>query len=115
MITHLFIERNVMKKPVLVLFITCALAVAAGCHKTSDFTGLIPGLGHTDEAVSDSVRAALESSGQFVGVPVRIEVQGGNVRLSGYVKTIRQSDVAADLATKVAGVTSVDNHLIVRK
>jgi osmotically-inducible protein OsmY len=62
-----------------------------------------------------SVQAAFDNDPVLTGVPIKIEAQNDTVHLSGYVKTIRQSDTAAMLASRVNGVKVVDNSLIVRK
>ena len=46
---------------------------------------------------------------------IHVETTQGAVQLTGYVKTIRQSDQAEDLARKTPGVKSVQNNIIVRK
>ena len=48
-------------------------------------------------------------------VTVHVETVNGVVQLTGYVKTIRQSDMAEELARKTPGVKSVQNNIIVRK
>ncbi len=70
---------------------------------------------HSDEAITASVNQAMMNNRNLVNVPVHVETHQGNVMLSGYVKTIRQSDTAGDVASKVPGVKSVQNNLIVRK
>jgi hyperosmotically inducible protein len=73
------------------------------------------GFRQSDEAITASVNQAFINS-KILGVtPVHVETHQGNVLLTGYVKTIRQSDTAADVAASVPGVKSVQNNLIVRK
>lgn len=71
--------------------------------------------GHSDAAIGASVSTTLASNELLAGLPIRVEVKQGTVQLSGYVKTIRQSDVAGDLVSHVDGVKLVENNLIVRK
>lgn len=102
-----------MKKIILSALLLPLLALSA-CQQWSG----MPSLGarpQNDNNITTSVQAALDNSGLFVNVPITIETKHHEVMLSGYVKTIRQSDVAADLASKTPGVTKVSNHLIVRK
>jgi len=76
------------------------------------------GLGNyfqNDEATTTAVQAAFYNDPQLSGVPIHIETHQGRVQLSGYVKTIKQSDVAFDVASKAQGVKEVQNDLIVRK
>jgi osmotically-inducible protein OsmY len=71
--------------------------------------------GHSDTSLNNAVSSALMSNALLAGLPIRVETDHANVRLSGYVKTIRQSDVAGDISSKVNGVKFVENNLIVRK
>ncbi len=101
-----------MKKILASLFFTVLLA---GCQTMSG-PGFIGGSQqNTDMSITAAIQAGFDSNPQLAGVPVKIETTNGNVQLSGYVKTIRQSDMAADLASKANGVKFVENNLIVRK
>ncbi|MDI9817919.1 MULTISPECIES: BON domain-containing protein [unclassified Legionella] len=73
------------------------------------------GLYHSDDAITAAVNQAMVNHRDLSQIPIRVETHQGNVLLSGYVKTIRQSDTAGDVAAKVPGVKSVENNLIVRK
>lgn len=70
---------------------------------------------NTDASISASIQAGFDNNPRLAGIPVKIETNNGQVQLTGYVKTIRQSDEAADLASKANGVKFVENNLIVRK
>jgi hyperosmotically inducible periplasmic protein len=65
--------------------------------------------------LSQSVQDALLRSGDPVIGQVRVQAEQNTVILSGYVKKIRQSDVAEQLARQVPGVQSVHNRIIVRR
>ncbi|KTC66609.1 osmotically inducible protein Y- like protein [Legionella adelaidensis] len=69
----------------------------------------------TDNSVVVAVNDAIHSDKHLANLPIQVQVANGVVVLSGYVKTIRQSDTAAEIASKVKGVQSVQNNLIVRK
>lgn len=106
-----------MKKYSLIIMIF-SLFMLSSCQTFNMGSGrLLPASMHrmTDGEISMSVQTALINSHQFIGIPITIQTIQGNVSLRGYVKTIRQSDVAADLASKVDGVKFVENNLIVRK
>ncbi|ADG25599.1 periplasmic, osmotically inducible protein Y [Legionella pneumophila 2300/99 Alcoy] len=45
---------------------------------------------------------------------IHVESNQNVVILSGYVKKIRQSDIAEQIARQVQGVQSVENRIIVR-
>lgn len=95
------------------IFITGLLCLV-GCQ-TNHQPLLFPVQKMTDASITVSVREALLSNTLLASTPVRVDTQEGVVSLSGYVSTIRQSDTAGDVATKVPGVKSVQNNLIVRK
>ncbi|RUR13754.1 BON domain-containing protein [Legionella sp. km772] len=65
--------------------------------------------------LAQSVQNALIQSGDPVIGQVRVQTTQNLVILSGYVKKIRQSDVAEQIARKVPGVKNVDNRIIVRR
>ena len=71
--------------------------------------------GHSNQNLAAAVHSAFMSTPELSAVPIHIETQRGTVFLSGYVKTIRQSDMAGELASRVPGAKSVHNGLIVRK
>ncbi len=95
---------------VMVLFLT-------GCHNSSNFTphqDLLPWT-NKDAAITNNVRQAFTMDDYLAPLNLKIETIDGNVFISGYVKTIRQSDTAQAVAQKIPGVKSVQNNLIVRK
>lgn len=103
-----------MKKLYSTVFVVALTGLVAGCQMDSLGDMSWPGA-HSSASVNEMVSQALMSNAQLAGLSIRVESDQGNVRLSGYVKTIRQSDVAADVAGKVRGVKMVQNDLIVRK
>lgn len=64
---------------------------------------------------AQSVQDALLSSGDPVLAQVKVQDQGKVVILSGYVKKIRQSDTAEQLAGQLVGIQNVQNRIIVRQ
>lgn len=85
----------------------------AGCQMLTSGNLFAPRF--SDDAITSSVNQAMMNNINLAGIPIHVETHQGNVMLSGYVKTIRQSDTAGDVASKVPGVKSVQNNLIVRK
>ncbi|MBA2709570.1 MAG: BON domain-containing protein [Tatlockia sp.] len=71
--------------------------------------------GNSPQNLRAAVSTAFMNNPDLASVPIQIDVQNGTVLLSGYVKTIRQSDNAAEIASKISGVKYVQNGLIVRK
>ncbi len=64
--------------------------------------------------LGQAVQSALMRSGDPAVSQVQVESNQNQVRLSGYVKKIRQSDFAEQIARQVPGVQSVENRIIVR-
>ena len=93
--------------------IGACLGLLVGCH-TTNYPGLFA-YGPSDQAVTASVGSAFMHNRALATAPIHIETHQGTVFLKGYVKTIRQSDMAVDVATRVPGVRAVRNELIVRK
>lgn len=103
-----------MKKITLLFIIISFFVSLSGCQTLSSID--LGSLHHSDSNITESVKMAIANNNQFIDAPpIHIETQNGHVLLSGYVKTIKQSDVAADVASKVPGVKMVENNLIVRK
>lgn len=95
------------------MVIASLLGLLGGCQFFSGgMSGYLP---HSDAALTQSINLAFSNNAQLSGVPIGVEAHKGHVLLSGYVKTIRQSDVAADVASRVEGVKFVQNNLVVRK
>lgn len=69
----------------------------------------------SDQAITDSIYTQLMNNRLIGGAPIQVETNGGIVTLSGYVKTIRQNDIANEIATNSTGVKSVENNLVVKK
>ncbi|KTD31863.1 MULTISPECIES: BON domain-containing protein [Legionella] len=102
-----------MKKYCLTGLIGFCFAVLVGCQSLTHENFFR--MGPSDETITTSVNSAFASHPDLSTQRIHIETHKGTVILSGYVKTIRQSDTAGDIAGKVAGVKSVQNELIVRK
>jgi hyperosmotically inducible protein len=62
-----------------------------------------------------SVQDALIRTQDPVIGQVHVETSQNVVTLTGYVKKIRQSDLAEQITRQVPGVQNVQNHLIVRQ
>lgn len=69
----------------------------------------------TDSQITAEVKKELQHHEALAPFNIQVETQNGTVYLSGYVKTIRQSDTAGEIAGQVPGVGFVQNEIIVRK
>lgn len=65
--------------------------------------------------LAQSVQDALIRSEDPVIAQVHVQMNQNIVILSGYVKKIRQSDIAEQIARQVPGVQNVQNNMIVRQ
>ncbi len=68
-----------------------------------------------DNNITAEVYNSLKAIEDFPVETLHIETVQRTVYLSGYVKTIRQSDVAYSIASSVSGVKKVENNIIVKK
>lgn len=64
-----------------------------------------------DEALADSVAAAIAADSRMHGATVTVSASNGNVSLSGSARTPEQAGHAENIARRVAGVMSVSGTL----
>jgi hyperosmotically inducible protein len=108
-----FLVENLMRNYVFGLMLATCVLLLGGCQSDTFgemFTPTPSGL-----SLSQSVQEALMNTGDPVLAQVRVDTNQNTVTLSGYVKKIRQSDTAEQIASQVPGVQTVENHLIVRQ
>ncbi|KTC76143.1 phospholipid binding protein [Legionella birminghamensis] len=92
------------------------LSLLAGCQSISGFSGYNqPFLANSDEQISNAIRTSFSENEILEDAPIQISSDHGVVTLSGYVKKIRQADVAEQIASQVNGVKTVENRIIIRK
>ena len=95
------------------VMIAISLAFIAGCQTPAIESVFRP---HSNDAtITTAVLEAMLLDENIPNLNVHVETTNGVVLLSGYVKTIRQSDTSEDIARKTPGVKSVQNNIIVRK
>ena len=73
----------------------------------------------TDQSVEDSrmaerVREALAAGSDYKYDGVKVTACNGVVQLSGFVNTSAQTEIAVEVARRVAGVKSVEDNLAVK-
>ncbi|MBA2655693.1 MAG: BON domain-containing protein [Tatlockia sp.] len=103
-----------MKKTYLSGLVALVLTLLVGCQSVTPGKNFF-NLGQTDQSLKATVLETFMNNPELATAPIHVETQKGTVLLSGFVKTIRQSDTAAEIATRIPGVKSVQNGLIVRK
>jgi len=97
--------------------IACINALAliggqTGCIR--DRHNQITDQGIEDGRLAERVREALAAGVDYKHDGVRVMAGNGVVQLSGFVKTGAQKTAAGEVASKVAGVRSVENNLAVK-
>ncbi|KGP62539.1 hypothetical protein EP47_11095 [Legionella norrlandica] len=104
-----------MLKYLLSALISVFLVLVSGCQThTTAGSGLFSPTYPSGMTLAQSVQEALIQSNDPVIAQVRVETNQNTVILSGYVKKIRQSDIAEQIARNVQGVQMVQNNIIVR-
>jgi hyperosmotically inducible protein len=95
------------------------LSLLAGCNSMPQNMGMgnifPPSQQNNDVAITDAVTQALMNNQELSIYRFNVVSMNGDVTISGYVRKIRQSDLAESIATKVAGVKTVRNNIIVRR
>lgn len=102
-----------MNKVIRTTIFVCTFIVLTGCQYMPA-NGLFE-FGPKDTQITQAVHQALNNNANLAPFVFHVETAERVVYLSGYVKTIRQSDTAEMIAKEVAGVRSVENNIIVRK
>jgi osmotically-inducible protein OsmY len=92
----------------------CGL-LAAGCDTprggTGDRTG---GQVKDDKKLSSEVKRELRNDSVFKYPGVTVQTYNGVAQLSGFVDTEAQKKRAEELATRVPGLTEVENHIVLK-
>jgi len=100
------------------ILLALSFVVLASCQSTSTSTlsaGNFFQLQPSGDRITTAVQEEIAKNELVSNLKVHVEAKSGVVLLSGYVKTIRQSDTLEAIAKKTPGVKSVQNNLIVRK
>jgi hyperosmotically inducible periplasmic protein len=97
-----------------VFFTIAALAMlaTAGCAVTRGQQSV--GEYVDDVAITTSVKARLLENANVAGTSISVETLNGTVMLSGFAKSQSEMNIAESLARQVAGVTSIENQIVVR-
>jgi osmotically-inducible protein OsmY len=105
-----------MKQLIKVITLGTALALGMSTALTYATT---PATETTSQYVSSSnvtakVKAALLQTPGLSSTDINVKTYKGRVLLSGYVNSKAESQLAQQTAAGVAGVTKVENHLVVK-
>lgn len=93
------------------LAVTVFLGVGCAGDKYNRSTGEV----FDDTAISSKVKAEMLADPDVKGLAVKVNVNKGNVQLSGFVDTPAQKERAGNIAKNVKGVQYVKNDLIVKQ
>src|SRR5437867_1327635 len=96
------LRKTRMKNNYLSVLMAVLFSLLLGCQSTTGQN--LFGLSPSNQNLNEAVHTAFLNNPELAAVPIHIETQKGTVVLSGYVKTIRQSDTAFDIASKTPGV-----------
>lgn len=92
------------------------LFLLAGCQSNRSNPNLFSPFPFASSAnLAQTVQDALLRSEDPVIARVQVQTRQDVVVLTGYVKKIRQSDIAEQIARQVPGVQSVENNIIIRQ
>ncbi|GAN18209.1 periplasmic protein [Legionella pneumophila] len=95
------------------VIIVFLILFTAGCQTNTVSNMFIPS-NPSGMTLAQSVKDSLMESNDPVINQIHVESNQNVVILSGYVKKIRQSDIAEQIARQVQGVQLVENRIIVR-
>jgi hyperosmotically inducible protein len=89
-----------------------ALLMTAGCavQRKQESVGSYV----DDTAITTQVKAKFASDQTVSAMAISVETLKGTVQLSGFAKTLDEKSAAERLARTVAGVTAVQNDIVVR-
>ncbi len=102
-----------MNKRIYYCLTASLLFLLVGCQTLTNTGWLSPAV--SDEALTANAQHALYQQDDPLIANLRAESIEGRVVLTGYVKKISQSDEAESIVSRVPGVKSVENKIIVRQ
>lgn len=105
---------NVIVAGLFLLLAGCQTNTSSGFLRSYPLSP-IPSFSSSSMGLAQAVQDALRSNEDPVIARVHVETNQNMVILSGYVKKIRQSDVAEQIARRVSGGQNIQNNIIVRQ
>ncbi len=113
-----FISETFMQKYLLNALVIFFLFLLVGCQSNKTSSGLFSSftpLSTPSASLAQTVQEALMRNDDLAVSQVHVQTSQDVVILTGYVKKIRLSDIAEQIARQVPGVRSVENHIIIRQ
>ena len=101
-----------LRTPLAALVAAAALIVTSGCAVTrgQESTGAYI----DDASISTTVKAKMVEDKNVDASAISVETLNGEVMLSGFAKNSTEKSTAESIATKVKGVKTVKNQIVVR-
>ena len=101
-----------LRTPLAALVAAAALVVTSGCAVTrgQETTGAYV----DDASITTSVKAKMVEDKNVDASAIKVETLNGEVMLSGFAKNPTEKSTAESIATKVNGVKTVKNQIVVR-
>lgn len=91
---------------------SATLVIVPGCAVTRDQSTV--GEYIDDTGITTSVKSKFVGNKEVDASAISVETLNGTVQLSGFAKSQKEKDTAADIARSVKGVKSVKNEIAVR-
>lgn len=101
-----------MLKRIITMVSALTLLIAAGCAVVRDQETV--GAYVDDSAITTAVKSRFFEDKTVDGTAVSVETLNGTVMLSGFAKNATEKKNAGIIASKVKGVKSVKNDLLIR-
>jgi len=101
-----------VRTPLAALVAAAALIITSGCAVTrgQESTGAYI----DDASISTTVKAKMVEDKNVDASAISVETLNGEVMLSGFAKNSTEKSTAESIATKVKGVKTVKNQIVVR-
>jgi hyperosmotically inducible protein len=100
---------NLILRLLICLVLVASVAGCAGSKTSESF-----GESLDNSAITTKVKSSILATAKLESLDISVKSFKGTVQLSGFVNSIEDSNLAAEVARKVPGVKTVHNHLIVK-
>lgn len=101
-----------MKKMFAISALALLLAAVSGCGSTPRQSSVSNQ--STDSEITANIKAAAKNDAALNASAMTVETSNGAVQLSGFVGTYAEVTAASSIARGIAGVTSVNNNMMVK-
>ncbi len=113
LISEIFMQKYVLNT-LIVFFLFSLVGCQSNQASSNIFSSFTP-LATPGANLAQTVQEALMRNDDLAVSQVHVQTRQDVVVLTGYVKKIRLSDTAEQIARQVPGVRAVENHIIIRQ